>query len=224
MVNLIIKDILMLKKTLLLGAIYPVIFMFAFQEAGIATISVSVVAVTYILVLTACAYDDKNKSDILLNSLPTGRYLVVLSRYLSIYVFSLIGILFYMAAYILINIADIPVKAYPLTAENVVAALFSVTLTNSIYFPVYYKMGYVKSKMVNFILFFLVFLGMNALTAWINKYFGGRAANSKFIESALKFLAGLSDLQIALGIVIIMLIIVSISYRLSLRFYKNREF
>jgi ABC-2 type transport system permease protein len=224
MVNLIIKDILILKKSLLIGAIYPVIFMFAYQEAGIAAFLVSVVAVTYILVLTACAYDDKNKSDILLNSLPIGRNLVVLSRYLSVYVFSLVGVIFYMAAYVLVNVANIPVKTSLLTIESVIAALFSVTLTNSIYFPVYYKMGYAKSKIVNFILFFSVFIGVNTLSGLIKKYSVEGTATGKFIESALEFLAGLSDLQIALGIVIIMLIIVSISYRLSLKFYKNKEF
>jgi ABC-2 type transport system permease protein len=227
MINLILKDILLLKKTLLLSAIYPLIFMFAFQSSGIAVISSSIIAVTYILVLSACAYDDKNKSDVLWNSLPVGKSVIVLSRYLSVYVFLAIGILLYMAAYTLVSVTGILLNNYPLTIESIIAAITAVTLLNSIYFPVFFKIGYVKSRMVNFILFFSAFFGVSQLAAFITRNIASGmngSENGKFIESAIKFIAGLSDVQIALGIVVIMLIIVSISYSISLRFYKNREF
>lgn len=224
MINLILKDIMVLKKTLLFCAIYPAIFIFAFQSTGSAMLPASIAAVTYILVLTASAYDDKNKSDILLNSLPIGRNQVVLSRYLSIYVFSAIGIIYYMVFYILINISGLPLKVYPITSEGIIAALFSVTLLNSIYFPILFKMGYIKSKMVNFILFFSLFFGVSAVSGLLENKPGNGTAKSKFLESITRFFNSLSNVQITIGIIIIMFIMFLISYMLSKKFYKNREF
>jgi len=227
MVNLVLKDILMMKKTLLLCLIYPFVFIFAFQDSEVAAISASIIGVTYILVLSACAYDDKYKADVLLNSLPVGRSVIVLSKYLSIYMFFAIGLLFYMAACTLLSVSGIPIKTHSLTIESVVAALGAVTFMNSIYFPVFFKLGYVKSRMVNFILFFSVFLSVNQLAALIRRYIINSmdtAANGNIIMSVVKFFASLSGIQAALAAAVIMLIIVSISYSISLRFYKNREF
>ena len=44
--------------------IYPFVFIFAFQDSEVAAISASIIGVTYILVLSACAYDDKYKADV----------------------------------------------------------------------------------------------------------------------------------------------------------------
>jgi len=224
MINLILKDIIVLKKTLLFCAFYPAIFIFAFQSTGSAMLPASIAAVTYILVLTASAYDDKNKSDILLNSLPIGRNQVVLSRYLSIYVFSAVGVIYYLAFYILINISGLPLKVYPITSEGIIAALFSVTLMNSIYFPILFKMGYIKSKMVNFILFFSLFFGISVVGGLLKDQSANDAVKGRFLESITRFFNSLSNIQITIGIIIMMLIMFSISYMLSKKFYKNREF
>ncbi len=225
MIQLIKKDILMLRKTLLFAIIYPAIFILSFQSMGSAAIfSMSVIAVTYILILTAVAYDNKNKSDILLNSLPIGRARIVLSRYLSIYVFSAIGIVYYFIFYILIKISGFPLKLYPVTFVEVFIVLFAATLLNSIYFPIFFKLGYIKSKIINFVLFFAVFFGISTAVSFIKDISKNGSDFSKFILSIIDTINSLSSFQIVICIFMIMIIIFAISYMLSMKFYKNREF
>lgn len=97
MLNLILKDILLQKKTLAFVGLYIVIFMFAFQSIGTGAFSAIVIAVTYQMVGAVSNYEDKANSDIVMNSLPLTRKAIVFSKYLSILIYSLIAILGYMA-------------------------------------------------------------------------------------------------------------------------------
>ncbi|MBP3040829.1 hypothetical protein J9303_15165 [Bacillaceae bacterium Marseille-Q3522] len=77
-------------------------------------------------------------------------------------------------------------------------------------------MGYLKAKMVNFLLFFLFFFGGNII---INDL-----AQNTFLQNILYFFTELSDFQLTVMLVIPMLLFLMIFYFLSLTFYRNREF
>jgi hypothetical protein len=223
MYNLILKDVLVQKKTVLLGIAYILLMIIAFQSMGqdseIVMFAAGVVALTYILTLSACAYDEKCKSDIMLNSLPVRKNTIVMSRYLSAYLFAAIGVLYYFVASTAINMSGLPLKASPVTLQGLLGALFAVTMICSIYLPVFYKFGYIKSKIINLIVFFSIFFSIGALS-----YVAKENLTNPFVKAIVDFAVNQSDSNIVLFIIAFMLLILFVSYNIALKLYRSREF
>lgn len=219
MFNLILKDILIQRKMFLFGVVYIMIMIIAFQKVGSPMFAASVVALSYVMTLSACAYDDKNKSDILFNSLPLKKYKIVLSRYLSVYVFAVLSIIYYVVIISGINFLGLPFSTYSVTIEGIVGAFFALSLINGIYFPVFFKLGYIKSKIINFIIFFGFFFGFGTLVPVIveNK-------NIIISQGFIKFISNQSDIQVLLGIMFITIVVLFISFLISLKLYNSKEF
>jgi ABC-type transport system involved in multi-copper enzyme maturation permease subunit len=205
---------------LITALLYTIFMMFSFQGVGGAMFITSVTAVTYLFIMTACAYDDKNKSDIMLNSLPIGRKKVVLSRYISIFAFALVAIAIYIIMAGVIKLASLPIKVRATTIEDVCGSIASLVIITSVYLPVFFKVGYIKSKILNFVLFFSMFFGVSMLAGFIKEH----KISSTAVVNFVQFLERQSDITITSVLMVIMLIILLISYSLSVKFYKNREF
>ena len=220
MYNLLLKDILIQKKVLTLGSIYILVMAFSFQSTGEGMFISGIVAFVYMLIQTACAYDDKNKSEIMLNSLPLTRRCIVTERYLSIFIFMAIGIIEYgIIRFIVNNLVFLPIEMFPITLEGLLGAIFPIALISSIYFPVLFKVGYVKAKMINFLLFFGVFFAIIPI--------GYRLKNSEYdpmFQNIIDFVNTRSQIELAGGMLLIICIMLGISYMLSVHFYKNRDF
>lgn len=219
MLILILKDLLIQKKTLLFSFLYVVFFMFAFQKMGVTGFTVGIVAVTYQLINIACAYDDQAKAGIMLNSLPIKRSKIVLAKYLSVFVFFVIGIVVYLAVKFIIKLVGLPLNFVPITLEGVIGALFAVAVLNGIHFPFFFKLGYIKSKVINFITFFAVFFGSMV----IGDFFRGRQKPVE-LNNLIEVIKNQSDFRLAVYLIGIILVMLLISYVLALRFYQNREF
>ena len=71
MFNLIWKDILIQKKTLVYIGFYIILFGITFQNIMADPFPAVAVAVTYQMIATACSHEDKSGSDILWNSMPS---------------------------------------------------------------------------------------------------------------------------------------------------------
>lgn len=218
--NLIVKDILIIKKYLFLGLIYVPVFIFAFQSLGNAMLSAGVVGITYIFITTACANDDKNKSDILLNSLPINRFSIVLAKYFSVLLYALVGIIEYIIVAWLISIIGISIEVTPIHLENIFGALIAVFLINGIYLPLFFKFGYLKSRIINMILFLAFFFGIGILLNQLNAIY----EKVPSIRSFLEFILQQSDFMMAIALSIILIGIASVSMSISLKVYKDREF
>lgn len=219
MFNLILKDILIQKKTFLLNAVYLMIIILSFQQIGNPMVPASIIALPYVMTQSACAYDDKNKADMLLNSLPLSRDTIVAARYLSTFVFLAIAIVYYIVIAGIISVLRLPIKVYPLSFEDIVGGLFSVVVMISIYFPVYFKVGYIKSRMVNFVLFFGLFFVVGILIPELVKN-----KNSQLAEWIIRFVSNQWNVHIIAGMFTIMILFLFASYILSLKFYRDREF
>lgn len=219
MINLIIKDILVQKKTILISLVYTIFFIFTFQGMGNVGFVGSVVAIVYLLLNTSLAYDDKNKSEIMLNSLPIKREDIVTAKYVSVLLYLTIGIGFYFISTLLIKLTMLPIQLNIVTAVDIISSMISVILLSSINLPLFFKLGYIKSKMFSFILFFLFFFGAASLAGYLK--------NNKIIGTSgllLDFLYNGSDIQILLFFIIIVFILALVSYGVSIILYKNREF
>ena len=205
MFNLILKDILLQKKIIAFIFLYAIIFVFAFQSSEIFGFVAVVMAVTYTSMNTIASIEDKNKADVLLNSLPIRRKKLILAKYISIWIYMFMGILSYIIVTNLIKAFGLPIKVFPITVEAIMAAIISVVLINSIYLPVFFKFGYTKSRIISLILFISIFFGistgMNAIGFHQNKMIS-------------EFFTNLSDIQITSLTIALAFLILLCSYLL----------
>lgn len=219
MYNLIIKDILIQKKQVAFSIAYLAFILVAFQGMGEAMLPMGLVALTYMLSMTSCAYEDKNKSDIMLNSLPIKKANIVAAKYMSVFVYLAMGVIAYTLFTKIIIVAQIPLKTYPITLEAFIGGLVAVSLMVGIWLPIYFKFGYMKLRVVNFVLFFLFFFG----TSFLTKYFQEQQS-SQWVQNIINLLNSQENITIALITAVIVIIFLIISYALSVRFYIKREF
>lgn len=219
MLSLILKDVIIQKKSFVWALVYLIFFIFVFQSLGGTMYIAAVVAFVYLLVSGAFAYDDKYKSDIMLNSLPIKRENIVMAKYISMFVYTILGIITFTLISYIIPILNIPLKTYPVTLEVIVEAILGVCLMNSIFFPLMFKLGYTKAKVANIVLFFIFFFGLPIL---VNNAVSNSNINfPPFISNLFK---NQSSETMFLGMIIFALVILFLSFMLSIKLYKKREF
>ncbi|MCJ7843193.1 ABC-2 transporter permease [Lederbergia sp. NSJ-179] len=219
MYHLIKKDILMQKKALKLSILLMIFFTFTLlTNIGSVGLTIGVLTITYQLVLGAYALEDKNKGDIILISLPIKRTTIVLSKYVSIYIYAAYAMLVFYLIYLIISLLNLPLNI-SFNFTGLMGAIIAVTLFCSISFPLIFKHGYLKSKMANLIIFFVFVFGGTALVGYL-------VGNNEWMlgQDIIPFFKYRSDIEI-LGIVLVPLALVLIcSYFISLTFYRKREF
>jgi len=91
-------------------------------------------------------------------------------------------------------------------------------LLNSISFPLIFKLGYVKAKVFNMIFFLTFLFGVPLLIDFVSK------ADSEVTTAVGTFLLNQSDVAIASELLALSLVFLLISYGISVRLYKKREF
>lgn len=219
MLNLILKDILIQKKTLAFIGLYILLFIFAFQSIGADAFAAITIAVTYQLVATASNHEEKAGSDIVLNSLPLSRKEIVVSKYLSVIVYGLMAVLGYMAFSLILSLIPISVNIAPITLESLAVAFAGIMVMNSIYYPIYFRVGYIKARIVTFILFFVFFFGVMSLLGAMSN----NESNAMF-HAVTSPLNGMSMLQFSLVLIVGALIFMGFSCALSIKLYNGREF
>jgi len=211
MYYLIKKDLLVQKYNLLISLLIVLTFTIAFANLGPVGLSLSIFAVSYILIMGAASQDDRTNGDMLLQSLPIKKSTIVSSKYVSVYVFAAFAILLNMGVIGLIRLLKLPIPIAPFSLEGVYGSLIPITLFSAVSFPLIFKWGYLKAKAVNYFLTF-VFAFIFGATPLLNRYFQGSPLS---IQTEAAFKAGL-----ILGLFLLLVL----SYILSLSFYKKREF
>lgn len=218
MYSLLIKDILVQKKQFFLSLFLVVLYTLLFSNMGGAILSVF--ALPYLLVITTVAYDDKDKAEVVLNSLPIDRSLIVMERYISVFLFAAIGIIEYTFVEVIADFLKIPIAMDPLTIKSIGGILLGITIYYGIYLPLLFKLGYMKTKWINFVMFFVLFFGITSLINIFIKY----KADVKYIDKIIMFLNNGPHLEVFGILIVISFIIYMCSYLLSVRFYRNRGF
>lgn len=219
MLSLIIKDFLIQKRIAALGALYIIIMTIALQNSSEGVYPASIIMLTYILTQTACAYDDKNKTDILINSLPVKRYSVVLARYISVFFYAAFSSIVYYLVHLLFNAVSFPIKSPPITPPGILGAILALSLITGLYYPIFFKLGYTKGKFYNMVIFFMVFFGIGGVSNIVIS-----RQNIAFIESLTGIVNSLPELFIGILIILVSMVILLISYTISLYYYKKRDF
>lgn len=215
MFHLIKKDIAIQKRNILLSFLYMVFFALVFGRFGPSGLPVGVMAVTYLLVLSAFSLEEKNNGDRMLISLPLKRSTIVLSKYLSVIAFALYAIL----SFSLISVLEplVPFQILSVSPEGLVASVIIVVIFAALLFPLLFKYGYTKSRAPVLIIFILSVSGGPALLERLssdNGWLAGLAAQLSGAPEALRWMV----------LLFLLAVVMCASYGLSLSIYARREF
>ncbi|WPC43167.1 ABC-2 transporter permease [Clostridium sp. JS66] len=213
MLNLILKDVLIQKKYLLISVLYALFFVFCFQSNASMIFAMIPYMIPYMLILGACGFDDKNKSEIMLNSLPIDRTTLVIAKYLSSLFFIFIGILVSFVFTTLLNFLGFVHMNRLMNLEDILSITIGVLIICCVYFPFYFKFGYQKSRYF-LIAMFCLFLGTTTFLA------------SNIIRVPKNLISSLNsqpDWLIASFIAVIAAILFLSSILISIKFYINKD-
>lgn len=215
MFNLVLKDILIQKKSLIFFFLYILFFSFMFKGTPSVLFTTAPIMISYILLIGACSLDDKNRSEIMLNSLPINRITLVTSKYVSTCAFVFIGIFLAFILSTILNSFGIIHFSRLISLTDILGDVVAVSLFSSLYLPIYFKFGYQKTRYLNAVIIFL----FCASTAIISKLMVKGGAIQNFIF----YLNSQPNWVIGSLIIIINCIIFLISLLFSIKFYVNKD-
>ena len=217
MKGLIIKDLCVLKnqmKTLLLVLAFFIIFSIINEDA---TFILFLVPFYMIMILiTTFNYDEFNKLDSYCNSLPLSRKEIVKSKYILFNATSLIALILGILASFIIP-SFIENTTFESLFASIIGVAFGICLVISLLIPFYYKFGSSKGRIMLFLCIVLLALLIGAITSL-------DIFNNKELMNIINSLNNLSLGMFTLLLIILTVIIMSISYYISVRIYKNKEF
>ena len=217
MKGLIIKDLCVLKnqmKTLLLVLAFFVIFSIINEDA---TFILFLIPFYMIMILiTTFNYDEFNKWDSYCNSLPLSRKEIVKSKYILFNATSLIVLILGILASFIIP-SFIENTTFESLFASIIGVAFGICLVISLLIPFYYKSGSSKGRIMLFLCIVILALLIGAITSL-------DIFNNKELMNIINSLNNLSLGMFTLLLIILTVIIMSISYYISVRIYKNKEF
>jgi hypothetical protein len=161
---------------------------------------------------------EKSNIDILYTTLSIQRNTVVLGRYLFALGLDIVAGICAMAySFVLLTILQ---RSFdPLGALPVMLVLFiAFSIVQAVQLPIYFKLGYAKAKFLAYLPFFALPLLVVAFSNFVRELLP-----DAFVSSLLTWLSSNAYLAAFVGVAI-WFAILFLSYRLSLRFYKKRDF
>lgn len=220
MYNLVLKDLLIQKKNLK-DIIVAVIFcMFIFQFFGATCIYVMIpYFFTNVFITTSCGYGEKSDVDRMLGSLPVSRKEIVFSKYLSIFIFLILGIVITAVFAAIDELSGFSHINRFMNLDDITIAFIFNAFYSSIYIPIYLCRGYLKSQWVSKILNYFVFICLFIIVVILTLVANGTAK-----ESIMNFMY-LPNLQLFMFIIglCFSIILVLISLVVSMKLYLNKD-
>ncbi|EYE89012.1 hypothetical protein Q428_04720 [Fervidicella metallireducens AeB] len=160
MLNLILKDILIQKKSLFIGFVYSLFVFLIFktntfpQENG--KFIFGAVSIAYIFATYSIEYDEKNNCHWILNSLPLRRKEIVLAKYISLVIYNVIGISMMLITGRILSIIGFNLGNYVVDLKSILYVFQSTFLAFSFFYPIYFKISYSKTRYINTIVYLTV--------------------------------------------------------------------
>lgn len=219
MFNLVLKDFLIQKKSLLfiIGYCGFVLVFFAHSKPFSQSVYIMAAgAVSYLLVQGAGNADGKNNSDLILNSLPVNRKQIVLAKYLSLGVYLATGLIStVLIGRILSFSIDFPVRS--ITYTDITVAVISVGIMGSLYLPLFFKFGNNITRFVNMVLFMLTFFVPGIIMEHLNNQPSG------ITGQLVDLLRNVPGWSVILGALAVTAVLVVVSLAVSLTIYTNKD-
>jgi hypothetical protein len=215
MVNLILKDILIQKKTSLYFIGFLAMWIIFSNTMGNLYIPLVLFCVSSNFIETALLKDESSQR--MIASLPVRRSDIILAKYASIFVFIAVALLLYFAISFILEAAGI-IKIENLTNSKVISIYIVQTLFfSSLYFPINFKFEYSKVR------YFNIFLTL--IIAFTPQFIEGYPYTKNIIPNIASYLAAAApNLNTAWIVIFLLMILLLISFIVSCQVYKNREF
>ena len=203
-------------KVLLAGVLMPVFLVWSNRSFPFAMSTIVMMGALY--VSYPFAVGEKNGIDSLYATLSIGRSAVVLGRY----VFSLLlnlcaGVLAYGIVFVSCLVLNIPFA--PLEALLILLVLLGVFIFSQAFqLPVFFKLGHTKGKFISYLPFFILPLGVVLINALTDRF--------SLTDNLSVFFFWLFEQPALLGgiCLAVLALVELVSYRVSLAFYRKRDF
>lgn len=221
MINLVLKDILIQKKTFLYSIVYGIFAIIAFKNSmGMrAAYMFGGMSIAYMLILYSNGYDEKNNSEVMLNSLPVRRASIVTAKYISILIFFLVGVVITGIIGAVITAINIIPDIRIINLSDILGIFTSIGLMYAVYYPLYFKFGPLKMKIVNILLYMLFLFGPNLILSMIEEN-----PNNNIVLKLISIVEKNPVWMLQAFTAIAILILLILSMEISVRIYRNKEF
>ena len=211
MKGLILKDLLLIKGNL--RTLLIIFFGFMIMALNnISTVSFIIPFFAVMMCISTFNYDEYNKWNTYAITLPGGRKSIVQSKYIATILLVVLSSIVSILVSIIIGNINGNIN-YEETFSTLFGGLFGISLVMSIMYPLIYKYGNEKGRL-------FLFIGIFLITA-----VGGLIFNTIDISGINK--PAIIDFFDKFGLYllpIVTLVILYISYSVSVRIYKNKEF
>lgn len=210
MIGLIKKDFLLIKANLKQMIIIFVIYLLlTFQGTFDVTFVVPLIGI--MLFITTFSYDDFNNWNSYAITLPKGRKNIVRAKYISSIILTIILSILSLTLAVAISYT----KTNSINIEEILSSLMGTLLSSviiiSLLYPIIFKFGATNGRIILFIVVFSI-AGIGAIIT--------QFVDLTFILNMINKL----DNYVLIAIPIISIIMLSISYLISNKIYKNKEF
>ena len=219
MINLVKKDLKLSTKINVFAFIYAI----SIAAMGIPLSShpavnilyaLAIIMLVFVSVIYTNGYDDRYKSEIVLNSFPIDRRDIVRGKYLILIIFILTSCILIFLFTNIINVIYFHENRSGANIFDIIFAINVLLIFYSIYYPFYFKLGE-GLRTFNVVMWVLVFVGPSIL-----KKVGNALVEKEFFIK----IASLDLNKISLCFLIFGVVVYYISLQLSKIIYMNREF
>ncbi len=222
MSTLILKEFVILKRSVIHNLLYIAFLFIIFGLTGgpfrDSAYIMGSAATTFMFIQMGCAVDEKNHSEVVLNSLPLRRSALVLAKYLSAILFTLL-MLVYMSL-VGAFLSRLPqLRLNPVQTRDWIIALSTASVLVALYCPLFFKYGYLRSKWLSSMVFYPFFFGPTLLQSFAESH-----PEHPAVRLAMNFFTAAPPWQTGLLFLGLALCILLLSQTLSTRLYRQREF
>lgn len=217
---LIKKELIVQKKLLLFGLFYAAFLFFVLSNPVFREFNYSMAAsgIAYITLIGVAQAEYKNNSDIIINSLPLTRRVVVAAKYLSILAFTIIALLLVGAVGLIFHFLLPVLNHRLLNTFDIITTTVSITLLAAVSLPIYFKTSAQWTRVVNVVIFLIIFFAPAQLIGYL-----AQNGQDPWVGSPVG-LAGNQNWLLSLTGLAVLMVILFISYFISLRIYLNKDF
>lgn len=210
MLGLIKKDFLMIKANLKATAIIYIIFLIMIFQGTLDSVFI-IPLIGIMLFISTFSYDDFNNWNAFAVALPNGRKNVVKAKYIASLILTVVLSIISIASSTLISYTRNNNIDILEIISGLMGTLLSCIIIISLLYPIIFKFGSTNGRIILFVVIF-AFAGIISIV-------------SNYIDmSSFVNLINMLDKYWYIGIPLIAVIFLGISYLISNKIYKNKEF
>lgn len=212
MLGLIKKDLFLLKSNLVYFLVIALVYSFMIVGGSFDGSFIMILPfIAVVMFLSTFSYDGFNKWDSYAITLPVDRKEIVMGKYISAIIIIILSSIIGLFIYCLISLLPNQIYDIEYVLEEYIGAIFSIIIVISIMFPLIFKFGIEKAR----ILLFVCVFGFIIILELISNYVD---------FDNLFEVVNILDKWWFIVIPLIAILFLLISYFISYRIYSKKEF